>query len=128
MISRRAGAALVAVAVAAVAVTPVASGADAKKRKPVSKSVKVRDYYLSPGKLKVPPRSKITFKWPKLGDPTSSDSHDVALTKVHPKGVKRWHSQIANSDYHYTRRFKKKGKYVVHCSLHPDMRTTIRVK
>jgi plastocyanin len=123
LISRRAGVALAAVAVAAVAVTPVAS--DAKK--PVRRSVKVRDYFLSPAKLKVPPRSKITFKWPKLG--YEGDSHNVVLTKTHPKGVKRWHSQVANSDYHYSRRFKKKGKYVIVCSLHPDtMRLTVRVK
>jgi plastocyanin len=129
--ARIAGGALLATGVAAIAVIPVASGAStnvahAAKRKPVHRTVKVRDYYLSPTKLKVPPKSTITFKWPSLEN--EGDSHNVSLRKK-PKGVKRWESEIASSDYSFKRKFRKKGKYVVICTLHPDdMRTTIRVK
>ena len=127
MIGRRAGgAALLATGVAALAVIPVASGsssqvtAAAKKR-----TVKVRDYYFSPAHLKVPRKTTIVFKWPALGN--GGDSHDVKLTK-RPKGVKRWQSEIASEDYTFKRKLRKKGKYVVICSIHTYMRTTIRVK
>jgi plastocyanin len=117
--------------VAAIAVIPAASGSSTQvtqsaKRKPVKRTVKVRDYYLSPTKLKVPPRSTITWKWPSLEN--EGDSHNVSLRKK-PKGVKRWESEIASSDYSFKRKLRKKGKYVVICTLHPDdMRMTIRVK
>jgi plastocyanin len=117
--------------VAAVAVIPAASGSSthvtqAAKRKPVKRKVKVRDYFLSPTKLKVPPRSNIVFTWPSLEN--EGDSHDVAL-RQRPKGVKRWKSEIASSDYSFKRKLRKKGKYVVICTLHPyEMRMTIRVK
>jgi|tagenome__1003787_1003787.scaffolds.fasta_scaffold20667652_1 plastocyanin len=125
-----AGGALLAAGVAAVAVIPAASGSTAHvtqaAKKPVKRKVKVRDYYLSPTKLKVPPKSTITWVWPSLEN--EGESHNVSLRK-HPKGVKPWTSEIASSDYKFKRKLRKKGKYVVICTLHPyDMRMTIRVK
>jgi plastocyanin len=120
----RVGGALLAAGVAAVAVIPAASGSvSAAAKKPVKRTVKVRDYYLSPSKLKVTPRSTITFKWPSV----EGDTHNVALVKG-PKGVKHWHSQYASSDYSYKRKLRKKGRYKIICQLHPDMKTIITVK
>jgi plastocyanin len=121
VIGRRAVGALVATGVAALAVIPAASGSST----PVKKTVKVGDYFLSPKKLTVPRRSTIVWKWPAV----PGDSHDVALTKTHPKGVKRWHSDIASSEYSFKRKLTVKGKYVVICTLHPyQMRQTITVR
>jgi plastocyanin len=116
----RFGVALLAAGVGALALIPGASGAS----KPVKKTVKVGDYFLSPGKLTVPRKSTIVWKW----QAANSDSHDVTLRK-RPKGVKRWHSEIATTDYRFKRKLTVKGKYVVICSLHPyDMRQTITVR
>jgi plastocyanin len=104
---------------AALAVIPMASGAT---RKPVKKTVRVGDYFLTPKKLTVPPNSTIAWKW------NDGDSHNVTLRK-RPKGVKAFHSAIASSDYTYRHKLVKKGTYVVICTLHPDtMRQTITVK
>ena len=120
MIARRASAVLAVVGVAAVAAVPATAG----KRKPVHKTVKVQDYSLTPTKLTVPRNSTITWKWPSA----PGDSHDVKLTK-HPKGAKKFQSEIAASDYTFKRKLKVKGKYVVICSLHPtQMRQTITVR
>jgi plastocyanin len=122
LIARAATAALLAAGLAVVVAVP----ADAGKKKPVHKTVRVGDYFLAPSKLTVPVRSTITWKWP--SSVNSGDSHDVKLTKTRPKGVKPFQSQIASGDYKFKRKLKVKGKYVVICSLHPNsMRMTITV-
>jgi plastocyanin len=111
---------LLVVGAAAIAAVPASAG-----KKPVRKTVQVADYYLAPTKLTVPVKSTIVWKWPS----TAGNSHDVKLTKQRPKGVKGWQSQIAASDYTYSRKLRVKGKYVVICSLHPKtMRQTIIVR
>ena len=120
MIARAAAAALVVAGVAAVAAIPASAG-----KSPVTKTVKLGDYFMTPEKLTVPRRSTIVWKWPS----TAGDSHDVKLTKTRPKGVKRWQSDIAASDFEFRRKLRVRGKYVVICSLHPtSMRQTIYVK
>ena len=129
MIGRTAGGALVAAGVAALAVIPVASGSPqvtAAAKKPVKRTVKVRDYYFSPEQLKVPRKSTISFKWPSVEN--EGDTHDVKLKKG-PKGVKHWHSELASSDYTFKHKLWKKGRYKFICTLHPyDMHTVIRVR
>ncbi len=128
MIGRRAGGALLATGVAALAVIPVASGSPQvtqAAKKPVKRTIRVFDWDFSRHNLKVPPRSTIKWKWPPPG--AGGDPHDVTLKK-RPKGVKRWQSDPATDDYTYKRKLRKKGKYVVICSIHPYMRTTIRVR
>jgi plastocyanin len=89
-----------------------------------AKIVKVGDYFLKPADLSVAAGTKVTWRWPK----SPGDQHDVKLTKG-PKGVKRFHSELAASDYSFSRRLRKKGKYTVICTLHPDtMRQKIKVK
>ena len=120
MIARAATAALVATGMAALAAIPATAG-----KKPVTKVVKLGDYYMTPEKFSVPKNSTVVWKWPA----TPGDSHDVKLTKTRPKGVKRWQSEIAVSDYTYKKKLKVKGKYVVICSLHPNsMRQKIIVR
>ena len=122
MIARAAAAALVATGVAAIAAIPATAG---KSKPPVKKTAQLGDYFITPAKMSVPKGSTVVWKWPT----TAGDSHDVKLTKTRPKGVKRWQSQIAVSDYKYKKKLKVKGKYVVICSLHPNtMRQTIRVR
>jgi plastocyanin len=65
----------------------------------------------------------MTWKW--LAD--NADSHDVKLKKG-PKGVKRFHSEIAATDYSYKKKLSKKGRYSLICTLHQEMSQRITVK
>jgi plastocyanin len=88
------------------------------------RTVKVGDYFLTPGKLTVAHGTKITWKW----QAANGDTHDVKLKKG-PKGVKHFHSGFASTDYSYAKKLKKRGKYTVICTLHPQlMHETITVK
>jgi plastocyanin len=126
LIGARSSAAIVAMGVAAFAVAPVASDA-AKAKKPKPRTVKVEDnptYALAPGTLTVKKGTTIVWKW----QSSNFDSHDVELKK-RPKGAKKFHSDIASTDFTFKRKLTVKGKYTVICSLHPfDMRQTITVK
>jgi plastocyanin len=126
---------LTAAGVAALLVlAPVTAGAGASpqahvakkkhhKKKPVKKTVRIFDNYYEPAKLTIPRGSTVTWKWPV----TTGDSHDVTLDKG-PKGVKKFQSDIAASDFSYKRKFKKKGKYHIICTLHEEMTMDIRVR
>ena len=57
----------------------------------------------------------------------SGDVHDVAL-KSGPNGVKKFHSEAASTDFTFRRKLRKAGRYRVVCTLHDEMRMTIRVK
>lgn len=89
------------------------------------KTVKIGDNYFLPHTLKVKRNTIVTWKWP--GFETAGDVHDVKL-KSGPKHVKKFHSQPASSDYRFKRKLKVPGKYKIVCTLHEDMRMTIRVK
>jgi plastocyanin len=106
-------------AAAALAVAPVATA-----RKVPRKTVKVGDYFLSPGKITVKRGTRITWKWLN----TNGDTHDVKLKKG-PKHVKKFHSEYASTDYKFSKTLTKKGKYTVICTLHPtQMHQVITVK
>jgi plastocyanin len=121
VIGRYAAAAAAVVGAAALAAVPATAG----KAAPVKKTLHLGDYYMTPKKVTVPVKSTIVWKWPSV----AGDSHDVKLTKTRPKGVKRFQSDIAASDFSFKRKLRVKGKYVVICSLHPtQMRQTIIVK
>jgi plastocyanin len=109
-----AGAALLGLALAPAAVA---------EAKPVKRTVQVGDYFFSPERLSVPNGSTITWRWPSI----PGDLHDVVSVR-RPKGVKRFRSQLAASDYRYRRTLTRAGRYVILCSLHPQMRQTIRVR
>jgi plastocyanin len=50
----------------------------------------------------------------------------VYLT-TRPKGVKRFHSALAASDYRYRRTLRKLGTYRMVCTIHTEMRMTVKV-
>ena len=75
--------------------------------------------------MKVKRGTVVTWKWP--GFETAGDVHDVKL-KAGPKGVKKFHSEPASTDYSFKRKLSKPGKYKIVCTLHEEMRMTIRVK
>ena len=83
------------------------------------------DNFFSPKSLTVDRGSTITWKWP--GADEAGDVHDVALTKG-PKGVKKFQSEAAATDYTYKRKLTKSGTYKLVCTLHEEMRMTIRVR
>lgn len=115
--------ALAGAAVAALGLIPVAVAGAADAPKPVKKTVKVQDNFYSPLKLTVPVNSTITWKWPSV----PGDVHDVYLGK-RPDGVKRFHSDLAASDYSFKRKLKVSGTYKVICTIHEEMTMTIKVR
>jgi plastocyanin len=88
-----------------------------------TRTVKVGDDYYSPAKLTVKKGTKIRWSW--IFD--NADSHDVRL-KSGPKGVKKFHSQLAASDYSFSKKLTVPGTYRIYCSLHRSMKETIVVK
>jgi plastocyanin len=90
---------------------------------PRTKTVKVEDDFYTPVKLTVKAGTKVRWKW----DFANYDTHDVRL-KSGPKGVKKFHSAIAASDYTFTKKLTVPGTYKIYCSLHKTMRETIVVK
>ena len=87
-----------------------------------NKTVKLYDNYFTPDELKVSKGSTVTWKWPL--DPI--DVHDVKLKKG-PDGVRKFHSEPASSGYTYKRKLKVKGTYRIICTLHEEMKMTIKV-
>jgi plastocyanin len=88
-----------------------------------AKKVKVGDDYYGPTRLTV--KHGTTVKWLWLAD--NGNSHDVKL-KSGPKGVKKFHSASAATDYSYSRKLTVRGTYKIVCTLHQDMTMTIKVK
>jgi plastocyanin len=105
-----------ALAAAACAFPAAALGAAAKR-------IQVGDDYYGPTKVTV--KRGTTVKWVWLADNTNS--HDVKLAKA-PRGVKRFHSAKAATDYTFSRKLTKPGTYKIVCTLHQDMTMTIRVR
>ena len=89
------------------------------------KTVKIGDNYFAPATLKVKRGTVVTWKWPSFEE--AGDVHDVKL-KSGPKGVKKFHSEAASTDYTFKRRLRVAGRYRIVCTLHEDMRMTIRVR
>ena len=85
--------------------------------------MKVGDDYYLPAKLTVKKGTKIKWSW--LAD--NSDTHDVRL-KSGPHGVKKFKSQLAASDYSFSKKLTVPGRYKIYCSLHRSMKETIIVK
>jgi plastocyanin len=85
-----------------------------------TRTVKVGDDYYGPAKTTV--NRGTTIRWTWLSD--NADSHDVKLSSA-PKGVKKFHSASAATDYTFRRTLKVAGTYKFVCTLHQDM--TMRV-
>ena len=88
-------------------------------------TVTVGDNYFAAPKLTVKRGTMITWRWP--GFDEAGDVHDVGLM-AGPKGAKRFRSEAASTDYSFKRRLTVPGTYRLGCSLHHEMRMTIKVK
>jgi plastocyanin len=97
----------------------------AQAARPKGKTVHIFDNFFSPDSFKVKRGATVTWKWP--GFDQAGDVHDVKLQSG-PKGVKRFQSQAAATDYTFKRKLKVAGKYKFVCTLHEEMRLTIRVR
>jgi plastocyanin len=125
--TRRVICACLAAALAAAALGVVAaSGTGTVRAKAAQpKTVKVKDNFYSPDSVRVKKLGKVRWKWAA----TNFNTHDVTLL-TGPRGVKKseFRSQTAQSDYTFTKKFKKVGKYKFYCTVHPDvMRMTVTV-
>ena len=89
------------------------------------KTVTVGDNYFTSQSLSVKRGTKITWRWP--GYDEAGDVHDVGLMKG-PKGVKKFRSEGASTDYSYSRKLTVPGTYRLGCSLHHEMRMTVKVR
>jgi plastocyanin len=92
---------------------------------PHPRTVEIGDDYFLPRTLTVRRGTRVTWKWPSYE--MSGQVHDVYLRKG-PKGVKRFHSDSAASDFSFRRTLKVPGTYRLVCTFHEDMSQTIRVK
>jgi plastocyanin len=100
-------------------------GAVPAQAAPKKATVRIYDNYFLEDRLTVAQGARVTWRWP--GAAASGDVHDVKLRRG-PKGVKRFHSEAASTGYRYRRRLRKPGRYRIACTLHEEMRMTIRVK
>ena len=89
------------------------------------KTVSVGDNYFTSQNLTVKRGTKITWRWP--GYEESGDVHDVGLMKG-PKGVRKFRSEAASTEYSYSRKLSVPGTYRLGCSLHHEMRMTVKVR
>ena len=89
------------------------------------KTIHLGDNYFAPATVKVSKNTVVTWKWPSFD--MAGDVHDVKL-KSGPKHVKKFHSQPASSDFSFKRKLSVAGKYTIVCTLHENMRMTIRVR
>jgi plastocyanin len=90
-----------------------------------TKTVQVGDNYFLKSALTVKKNTTVVWRWP--GAELAGDVHDVTLKKG-PKGVKKFASEAAASDYSFRRKLKVPGQYRIVCTLHEEMKMTIRVK
>lgn len=111
----RAAAVLVAAGVALVGAAPAQAG----------KTVRIYDNYFLKDELTVNRGAVVTWRWP--GADEAGDVHDVKL-RSGPKGVKKFQSEAAATDYTYRRRLKVPGRYRIVCTLHEEMTMKIRVR
>ena len=89
------------------------------------KTVTVGDNYFTSQSLTVKRGTKVTWRWP--GYEEAGDVHDVGLMKG-PRGVRKFRSEAASTDYSYSRKLSVPGSYRLGCSLHEGMRMSIKVR
>ena len=89
------------------------------------KTVSLGDNYFTPQTVTVKRGTTITWRWP--GFEQAGDVHDVGLISG-PKGVKKFRSEAASTDYSFKRKLTAPGTYKLGCSLHHEMRMTVKVR
>jgi plastocyanin len=90
-----------------------------------TKTVRIGDNYFLKDRLTVERGTTIVWRWPSAD--AGGAVHDVKL-RAGPKGAKRFHSEAAAADYSFRRKLKVPGRYRIVCTLHAEMRMTIRVR
>jgi plastocyanin len=90
-----------------------------------TKTVTLGDNYFAPKTLKVKRGTRVAWRWP--GFDEGGDVHDVKL-RSGPAGVKKFHSEAASTDYSFKRKLTKPGTYKIVCTLHEEMRMTVKVR
>jgi plastocyanin len=90
-----------------------------------TKTVRIYDNYFLKDDLKIKRGTIVKWRWPGVYE--AGDVHDVKL-KSGPKGVKKFHSEAAATDFSFKRKLKVAGKYRIICTLHEEMKMQIRVK
>ena len=89
------------------------------------KTINVGDNYYAPQTLKVKRDTTVTWRWP--GFEAGGDVHDVKLVSG-PKKVKKFQSEAASTDYTFKRKLTVPGTYKLGCTLHQEMRMTVKVR
>ena len=89
------------------------------------KTVTIGDNSFASKALKVTRGTTVSWRWP--GFEAGGDVHDVKLVSG-PKKVKKFQSEAASTDYTFKRKLKVPGAYKLECTLHEEMRMTIRVR
>jgi plastocyanin len=92
---------------------------------PKKKTVALGDNFYAPTKVTVATGATVTWKWP--GFEEAGDVHDVKL-KSGPKGVKKFQSEAAATDYSFKRKLTVPGTYKIVCTLHEEMTMTVKVR
>ncbi len=90
-----------------------------------SKTVRIYDNYFLADSLSVKRGTMVVWRWP--GADEAGDVHDVKL-KSGPRGVKKFWSEPAATDYTFRRRLRTPGRYRIVCTLHEEMTMRIRVR
>ena len=89
------------------------------------KTINLGDNYFTPKTLKVKRDTTVTWRWP--GFEAGGDVHDIKLVSG-PKKVKKFQSEAASTDYTFKRKLKVPGTYKLSCTLHEEMRMTVKVR
>ena len=86
-----------------------------------STTIKLGDNFFSPDKKSVAKGTKVRFKW--IGE----EKHNV-VKQSGPGGA--FASETTDAPgVHYTKKFKKAGKYKILCTIHEeDMKLTLKVR
>ena len=109
----------------ALAGAALVSAVPAQAAAPKPKTVRIYDNYFLKDTLTVKPGTTVIWRWP--GFEEAGDVHDVKL-KSAPRGVKKFQSEAAATDFSFRRKLKVAGKYKIVCTLHEEMTMTIRVR
>ena len=89
------------------------------------KTVRVYDNYFLKDNLTVKRGTVVTWRWP--GFQEAGDVHEIKL-KSAPRGVKKFRSEAASTDYTFKRKLTVPGRYGIICSLHTEMQMKIQVR
>ena len=111
---------LVLAAVAALALSMVATSSGSTASTTAAKRVAVKDNRFSPRSVSVSRGGKVTWVW--RGD----NSHNVTFRKVPRGGGKR--GAETKSSGRFTRSFKKRGTYRYVCTIHEGMKGSVTAR